>query len=176
MDEEGQEWRANALNPYLRFCKYRPGDDFGPHNDGRRMINVDEQSFMTVNIYLTTVPEPHGGATRVLERCESDTGEHKVVGIMQPVEGALSMFRDSLSHDGERLKEGVKYLLRSDVMYKQETPFSFEDMFTGLSVQDQAAKALDLAERPEDGGNRDAAVAWYRKAFKLNPELERIGG
>lgn len=49
-------------------------------------------------------------------------------------------------------------------------------MFAGSSVQDQAARALDLAERLEDGGNRDAAVGWYRKAFELNPELGRIGG
>jgi hypothetical protein len=174
VDEEGQAWRATSLNPFLRFCKYKPGDDFGPHQDGRRMMNVNEQSFMTVNIYLTTVPIAHGGATRVLERSEGDN-KHKVIGAMQPVEGMASIFRDSLFHDGERLKEGVKYLLRTDVIYQRETPFDFEAMFGGLSAQEKAAKAINLAERLEDGGNRDGAVMWYRKAYKLNPELESGG-
>lgn len=70
------------------------------------MMSIDEQSFMTVNIYLTTVPESHGGATRILDVCESGTGEHKVVGNMQPVEGTASVSRDSLFHNGERLKRG----------------------------------------------------------------------
>lgn len=178
VDEEGQTWRAFSLNPFLRFCKYKPGDDFGPHQDGRRMMNVDEQSFMTVNIYLTTVPESHGGATRVLKRSqegEDDGRKHKVIGVMQPVEGMASVFRDSLFHDGERLEGGVKYLLRTDVIYRRETPFNFEGMFGGLSALEKAAKALSLAEKLEDGGNRDGAVIWYRKAFKLNPELERGG-
>lgn len=77
VDGDGQGWKANALNPYFRFCKYRPGDDFGPHNDGRRMINVDEQSSMTVNIYLATVPESHGGATRVLENAKATQANTK---------------------------------------------------------------------------------------------------
>jgi hypothetical protein len=95
---------------------------------------------------------------------------------MQPVEGMASIFRDSLLHDGERLEEGVKYLLRTDVIYQRETPFNFEGMFGGLSAQEKAAKALNLAERLEGGGNRDGAVVWYRKAFKLNPELESGSG
>ena len=175
VDEEGRAWTATSLNPFLRFCKYTPGNDFGPHQDGRRMMNVDEQSFMTVNIYLTTVPVAHGGATRVLERSQEGDNKHKVIGVMQPVEGMASVFRDSLFHDGERLEEGVKYLLRTDVIYQRETPFSFEAMYGGLSAHEKAAKALNLAERLEDGGSRDDAVMWYRKAFKLNPELESRG-
>lgn len=36
--------------------------------------------------------------------------------------------------------------------------------------------ALELAEGLEDGEDRNGVVAWYRRAFKPNPELERIGG
>jgi hypothetical protein len=179
IDEEGQAWKAASLNPFLRFCKYKPGDDFGPHQDGRRMLDCDEQSFMTVNIYLNTVPASHGGATRVLDKSKygaDDGNKYQVVGIMQPVEGMASVFRDSLFHDGERLKEGVKYLLRTDVIYKRETPFRFEEVYVGLSAQEKAVKALNIAERLEDGGNRDGAVAWYRKAFKLNPDVQNNGG
>lgn len=96
-------------------------------------MNVDEQSFMTVNIYLNTVPESRRGVTRVLQRFEDDAGKQKVVGVVQPVQGMASVFRDSLFHDGERLKEGFKYLLRTDIIHQREKPVDFEAMIGGLS-------------------------------------------
>jgi hypothetical protein len=66
IDDEGQSWRALELNKRFRFCKYKPGDDFKPHIDGCRLATIQSQSFMTVNMYLNTVEDGHGGATRVL--------------------------------------------------------------------------------------------------------------
>jgi hypothetical protein len=83
-DEENQTWTASHLNPFFRFCKYTPGDAFAPHVDGRRLMTVDQQCFMTVNLYLNTVPARHGGATRVLDRSTpGEQGEkYKVLGLM----------------------------------------------------------------------------------------------
>lgn len=168
VDEEGQTWKASHLNTFLRFCKYNPGGVFGPHHDGRRMMTVDQQSFMTVNIYLSTVPSLHGGATRVLD--END--KNSVIGRVQPLEGMASVFRDSLFHDGEALKDGVKYLLRTDIIFEREVPFNFESLYGDLSVEEKAIKAHMMAECLEDGGSRDAAIFWYKKAYRLDPALE----
>ena len=173
-DEEQYTWKAVHLNTRFRFCKYSPSDAFGPHTDGRRLETLNTQSFMTVNMYLNTVPRSHGGATRVLDpRIPGDGAEkHKVLCLVQPELGSASVFRDSLFHDGEELSAGVKYLLRSNIMFEREKEFDFEGLYSELSSQDRGAKALEIAQRLEDGGNGDDAIRWYKKAFKLNPGLE----
>ena len=58
-----------------------------------------------------------GGVTRVLDRSvpgEAE-GEFGVLGAVQPVPGAVSVFRD-----GKVLREGVKYLFRTDIVFERE--------------------------------------------------------
>jgi hypothetical protein len=177
-DSDGQIWTAKSLNSHFRYCKYKAGDAFGPHTDGARLISLDTQSFMTVNIYLADVPSSAGGATRVPSYGDSplnfdEKQEFEVLGHMQPREGMAAVFRDTLFHDGEVLGEGEKYLLRTDVLFSRDVPFQFDALFVDLAEEQKAQKALDLALRLEDGGNREEAVRWYRKAFKLDPRLER---
>jgi hypothetical protein len=173
-DEEHCKWKPAHLNPRFRFCKYAPGDAFAPHVDGRRLASIDAQSFMTVNIYLNSVARAAGGATRVLDRSVpgETEGEFGVLGAVQPVLGAASVFRDSLFHDGEVLREGVKYLLRTDIVFEREEEFDFEGLYRGLSKKEKGNKALEIARRLEDGGSGGEAVWWYRKAFRLDPGLE----
>ncbi|OCL08080.1 hypothetical protein AOQ84DRAFT_439812 [Glonium stellatum] len=175
-DEEQCTWRPTQLNPHFRFCKYAPGDAFAPHVDGRRLASVNAQSFLTVNIYLNGVARAAGGATRVLDRAGSAVSEggFVVLGAVQPEIGAASVFRDSLFHDGEVLREGVKYLLRTDIMFEREEEFDFEGLYGRLSMEERGKKALEIARCLEDGGSGGEAVVWYRKAFKLDPELERV--
>ncbi|KAL2068485.1 hypothetical protein VTL71DRAFT_16583 [Oculimacula yallundae] len=172
-DEDGQWWVVKDLNPRWRLARYEAGGRFSPHQDGRRFVSLDSQSFMTVNIYLNTVPASLGGATRAL--CEPPAGnilseEIKVLGKVQPEIGMGAVFRDCLWHDGEALREGIKYLLRTDIMYEREVPFEEWD---AIGDGARGRKALAMAEGFEDAGNYDEAVKWYKKAFRLAPELER---
>jgi hypothetical protein len=130
---------------------------------------------MTVNMYLNTVLPEHGGATRILSPSAtgSTDGGHEVLGKVQPVEGSAAVFRDSLYHDGEALGAGLKYLLRTDVMFARDEPFDLDVAYAGLSNEEKGRRALDWAVRLEDGGNRDLAVVWYKKAFRLCPALDR---
>lgn len=173
-DEEHCTWKPAHLNPCFRFCKCAPGDDFAPHVDGRRLTSINAQSFMTVNIYLNSVARAAGGATRALDRSVPGEmeGEFGVLGAVQPVLGAASVFRDSLFHDGEVLREGGKYLLRTDIVFEREEEFDFEGLYRGLSKKEKGNKALEIARRLEDGGSGGQAVSWYRKAFRLDPGLE----
>lgn len=198
VDEDGYSWTASQLNTRFRFAKYEKGGLFSsdtslflpalltggmslggafePHVDGRRLHSIDCQTFMTVNMYLNTVLSEHGGATRILNPLVTNGtgGSYEVLGKVQPVEGSAAIFRDSLYHDGEAVGAGVKYLLRTDVVFVRDEPFDLDIACVGLSREDKGRKALELAVKLEDGGNGEQAVVWYRKAFRLWPPLEQL--
>jgi hypothetical protein len=110
------------------------------------MESVNEQSFMTLNIYLATIPCSAGGTTRFL----SSTQE--VITKIQPELGQALMFRDDVWHDGEELSEGVKYLLRTDTMYARDEAFEFERLCRGMRDEEKGKKALGIAEGLEVRG------------------------
>jgi hypothetical protein len=160
------------------------GGFFTPHVDGRRLATVNEQSFMTVNIYLNGVPREYRGATRILQTegwilQGSGGSRHNkddivdAVASIQPVQGLAAVFRHDLLHDGEVLLEGEKYLLRTDVMYSRDMPFDLYIVFPGLSDEEKGRKALDIAARLEDANNQEEALRWYKKAFRLCPALDQ---
>jgi hypothetical protein len=173
VDEEGYSWSASHLNPRFRYCKYETGGMFESHVDGRRLASVDEQSFMTVNIYLNTVPAEYGGCTRVLEPCspcihvrssgrdDKPPHTHTVLASVAPRTGCAAVFRDCLFHDGEALRGGVKYLLRTDVMFKRDQPFDLDSACEGMDPEHKGRRAWALAVKLEDGNNFDEAIAWY---------------
>jgi len=125
------------------------GGKFTPHFDYRRLTSLDMQSFMSVNIYLNDVPEENKGATRILQyphpgHKPSHNATLTVLGKIQSVQGAASIFRDTLWHDGEELLTGEKFLLRTDVMYEREGEFDFERICKGLNGTGKANKALEI--------------------------------
>jgi hypothetical protein len=117
---DGSEWESVGLNETWRFSKYSPGDEFKIHLDGKFLRNQNEQSMFTVNAYMNADFE--GGLTRFYN-AERD----RVVGSVKPAIGLCLIFRQPpgarLSHDGEIVTSGIKYLARSDVMYRRVNLF-----------------------------------------------------
>lgn len=211
VDEDGDTWLIERLNEKWRLCRYRegpsfssppllsvlpqtdltiPGGKFSPHCDGRRLASINEQSFLTINIYLNTVAEENGGATRFLfpPRAgkrgpdEIDILNPVVVEKARPVLGTAVLFRDDVWHDGEELtcsrggdgEEVVKWLLRTDVMFRREIEIegglkAFETWCTGKGWgrEEMGRKALAFAEGLEDAGFGEEAVVWYKRAERL---------
>lgn len=98
--------RAMGLNERFRFYKYYPGQQFKPHQDGSYIRNIHEWSSYTFMIYLNE--EMKGGATK-FSTCE-----------IVPETGMALIFRHELIHEGCPVLAGVKYVLRTDVMYKRK--------------------------------------------------------
>jgi hypothetical protein len=96
---------AVGLNERFRFYKYKPGHRFRAHHDGPYIRTPDEYSKFTYMIYLNE--GMGGGDTRFLDADVSLT----------PKTGTLLIFRHNLYHEGAEVTAGMKYVLRSDVMY-----------------------------------------------------------
>lgn len=99
-----------GLNPYLRFLRYHPGEYFGLHYDDYRLTST-ERSYFTMMLYLNEDFE--GGETGF----SSFTGDYTK---FTPRTGSVLVFEHHLEHEGCMVTKGVKYCVRSDVMYTRK--------------------------------------------------------
>lgn len=177
-DGARHRWVAVGLNECFRLAKYKPGHRFGAHADAWFERSDDEVSMFSVNVYTNNVPLDSGGATRFYraeahlrhtndaEAREAQARE-QVDLLVQPEAGLAVVFRQppdhQLYHDGEELRGGVKYLLRTDCMYRRTEVTTIEGPEQAARELERAAEALEaidalasmevwrLAERVRDG-------------------------
>lgn len=113
-----------GLNERWRWAKYWPGDVFRRHVDAVYERREGERSFLTVNIYLngqtsqgSGLPTFKKGETRFF------LGSRVPTHLVVPRPGRVLLFQQPLLahllHDGAGVDKGNKYLLRSDVVFRQ---------------------------------------------------------
>jgi len=119
---DGEVWDACGLNECWRLAKYHPGDVFKGHCDAcfdRHGTDPPEMSMLTVNIYMNGGFQ--GGRTRFYFDRGKEADRSSAFAVT-PDTGLCLLFRQppgkAYYHDGEELGSGVKYLFRSDVMYR----------------------------------------------------------
>lgn len=112
--EYGHQYEAHGLNECWRLAKYYPGDQFCSHVDAT-FSSGDLKSMYTVNIYM------NGDFTGGHTVFEQGNAEEMLRVVPQP--GLCLLFRQPpsahYSHKGLAVESGVKYLFRSDVMYRR---------------------------------------------------------
>lgn len=97
---------ATGFNERLRFYRYEPGQRFALHRDGHyRRPDGSETSRMSFLVYLNEGFE--GGETEMMD-----------LGVVVPKTGLALCFRHPLLHEGRTVRSGVKYVLRTDIMYR----------------------------------------------------------
>ncbi|RSK31799.1 2OG-Fe(II) oxygenase [Hymenobacter metallilatus] len=96
--------QAVGLNELFRFYRYQRGHQFKGHFDESYIRNETEASYYTFMIYLND--NFQGG----------DTTFQKLQ--IQPKQGMALVFLHNLYHAGSEVTQGVKYVLRTDVMYR----------------------------------------------------------
>jgi hypothetical protein len=120
---DGIAYKCVGLNERFRVLKYVPGDYFAPHRDGCFVRpsggewgavqtvfgEPGDISFYTLMLYLNTPKK--GGGTNFL----SGLGDIK---RYNPSTGQALVFDHDIRHEGELLEDGVKYAIRTDVMYR----------------------------------------------------------
>lgn len=95
-----------GLNDHFRFSKYHKGGRFEKHIDG---VNIDKngnRAYMTLNIFLNDIED--GGGTIFYS---NDVTIH-----VAAKKGRAALFSCGILHEGEKVEENYKYLMRTDVM------------------------------------------------------------
>lgn len=135
VDAAGRAWVPVGLNECWRLAKYHAGDKFERHFDAAFVRDRDrERSMLTVNIYMSDAARADdglpadgiatcvGGATRFYAGANEEVGGDEVASIT-PAAGHCVIFRQPpeayIDHDGEEVAAGVKYLFRTDIMYRR---------------------------------------------------------
>ncbi len=101
--------KAIGLNELFRFYKYQAGQQFKKHRDQSYVRNETEASYFTFMIYLNDGYE--GGETTFQDFS------------INPKQGTALIFQHHLLHAGTEVKQGVKYVLRTDIMYRLDASF-----------------------------------------------------
>lgn len=170
-------WTSFGLNECLRFCRYSSGGFFRAHCDGCFKRSEDERSLFTCMFYLDDNFE--GGATRFLKINGALTDENylklasdeSVLATIRPEPGlCILFFQPGLLHEGEDLVSGFKHILRTDVLFKRDPTTKIQR----TPQQIEAWKLIEEAQAAEARGDCDEAWPLYRRAFKLDPRLERM--
>jgi hypothetical protein len=97
--------RPVGANERFRCYRYERAQQFATHRDGSFVRSDDEMSLLTFMVYLN---EGFGGG---------QTRFHDV--SVTPQTGLALLFQHFLLHEGSSVTSGVKYVLRSDVMYRR---------------------------------------------------------
>lgn len=97
-------WNLCGLNDRFRYYRYSERQQFDWHLDGTVRVSRGRESFLTFMIYLNDTFE--GGST--------EFGWEKVA----PAQGMALVFPHRVRHRGAPVVSGVKYVLRTDVMYE----------------------------------------------------------
>ncbi len=98
--------RAVGANERFRCYRYSPGQRFAPHYDGAFARDATERSELTFMVYLN---EGFGGGTTRFHDYDID---------VRPRTGHALLFQHRLLHEGCEVTSGTKYVLRSDIMYR----------------------------------------------------------
>ena len=97
-----------GANERFRCYRYKPGMQFAPHSDGSFVRNENEMSFYSYLVYLNDGFE--GGETTFFTKPEV---------VVKPVLGDAVLFQHPLVHEGSIVTSGVKYVARTDIMYRK---------------------------------------------------------
>lgn len=100
-------YEFTGVNDLFRVYRYSEGQEFKVHMDGTFEKSETEYSRITVLVYLND--DFGGGETEFVM-------PHRVI---VPTTGKLLLFAHKQLHRGNMVSDGLKYVLRTDLMYKK---------------------------------------------------------
>lgn len=110
-----------GVNWRLRIYRYQAGQYFRPHVDVRMDLPGGGVTLMSMMIYLND--DFSGGQTGFLEKKPRTSGRsrkrnNRTRFQVEPVRGSAVVFDHLVLHEGLEVSEGVKYAVRTDVIFQ----------------------------------------------------------
>jgi hypothetical protein len=118
--DRGDKWRMVRINERMRFLRYGPGNYFKSHCDGAyETPSRDQRSFYTLHLYLNDSITNGGDVTGGATTFHYDLDMSSRVDV-DPKMGRVLIFQHAhLMHCGDEVQQGIKYTMRSDLMYER---------------------------------------------------------
>ena len=111
-------WTPVGLNERFRYYRYTKGQKFDWHFDGAFTRENGESSKLTFMIYLND--GFLGGETVFNTKRLGSIYDTDPVLRVFPTAGTALLFRHDVLHTGAMVLDGVKYVIRTDVMYRHK--------------------------------------------------------
>lgn len=105
-----------AVNERFRFYRYEPSQFFDWHFDASYKRNESEFSLLTFMVYLNEGCE--GGTTDFHMKNGRVLDDDPSIIKVKPEKGMALVFTHNVLHRGTEIISGVKYVVRSDIMYR----------------------------------------------------------
>ncbi len=103
-----EELRSHAVNTRIRFSKYLEDGYFDIHQDRPDQDRCGRRTMYTINCFLNN--EFNGGETQFFD------DNKQPVFTAVPAPGRCAIFDQRIWHRGNRVSNGFKYLMRTDIM------------------------------------------------------------
>lgn len=114
--DDNQKYQLVGLNDDFRYYRYQAGQRFKAHLDG--FYEKDDcKSFLTVLFYLND--DYQGGETKFFTKENGRLNVNQPKFIINPRKGSALIFYHAQFHEGATIKQGTKYVLRTDAMYQK---------------------------------------------------------
>eukprot|EP01080_Neovahlkampfia_damariscottae_P007933 gene7933-12402_t len=156
-------WKPHKINECFKFCKYEKNQKFEPHRDGIYCPTEDECTIFTVLIYLND--NFTGGNTKFYN------SKNELIHVESPSSGNAIVFNSEAIHQAEEVKEGIKYILRTEIVFKRvnsyQIPLEIKENYLTNEKYQKAKKLFNKSESYENTGD----VLNYTKTFIEGLEL-----
>lgn len=116
LDDDSKKWQLLGVNENFRYYRYQVGQRFKAHLDGF-YEKGNCKSFLTVLFYLND--DYQGGETKFFAKDNGRLNTKSPTFIINPKKGGALIFYHAQFHEGASVTQGVKYALRTDVIYQQ---------------------------------------------------------
>ena len=135
-------WLPHGLNECLKFSRYKAQCSFKPHLDGPFCPDGETATIYTMVIYLNDVSSHSlvGGETNFLD------DQKGVVCSVKPLQGAALVFRHELLHEGAEVLSGLKYIIRTEIVFKRVDSSIKLDNINTNDLQYMISKIQNLYE------------------------------
>jgi predicted 2-oxoglutarate/Fe(II)-dependent dioxygenase YbiX len=159
-----QNWRLQGINERFRLCRYQSGQRFHIHQDGVHHRGVDCRSMLTFMVYLTDGDDFDGGDTLFYAAGpRGGEGESNFVARIRPRAGSLILFNHGIWHAGEEVTRGVKYVLRSDLLFYRNSEVTHPIDANASHHQGYIWTLVELDDGRVASGGRDGNIRiWHR--------------